>query len=465
MQEVRSDLTPGGAAKRHDVQGIRQVVLRAGSVALGAHVLSQLIRFSGNLILTRLLVPEAFGVMLVSIVVWMGLTLFTDFGLRQVVIRSSRSGDPVFLNTVWTLQILQGMLIATLLVATAGVLSLAASMGLIPHGSTFSSPEVPWVIASLAVPALLQSLESTKMHVASRNLQVSRIAAIELGCQVVALGVTVTFARTVGGVVALVAGAFAASTCRTLATHLAFDGHRNRLAYDAPSAKEVVTFGVPIILTSCLGFIVTNGDKLVLGWVLSAQAMGSYAIAVLLVSALHDAAGKIISQVMYPAISRAVSHDPSSLRANYLSLRATADVGCLIVGGLLVSLGDRVVALLYDGRYAEAGTYVGILGLSLVGIRYRVLNAVLLTIGRPRLQLYEQIFQLTALVPGILLGFRFGGPRGAVWGVALSYLTAQLWNIFYLQRKLGLFSAALEFRGVAIFATAAGLGALLRIWI
>jgi O-antigen/teichoic acid export membrane protein len=451
--------------KRPDAHGIGQVVLRAGIVTLGAHVLTQLIRFAGNLILTRLLVPEAFGVMLVSIVVWMGLTLFTDVGLRQVVIRSSRAGDPVFLNTVWTLQILQGLLIATLLVATAGVLSVATSMGLIPHGSTFSSPDVPWVLAALAVPALLQSLESTKMSVASRNLQVSRISAIELGCQVVALGVTVTFARTIGGVTALVAGAFASSICRTLATHLVFDGHRNRLCYDAPSAKEVLTFGAPIILTSCMGFIVSNGDKLALGWVLPAQAMGAYAIAVLLVSTFHDAAGKLISQVMYPAISRAVSHDPGSLRASYLRVRATADAGCLIVGGLLVSLGDRVVALLYDGRYAEAGTYVGILGLSLVGIRYRVLNAVFLTIGRPRLQLYEQISQLTVLVPGILLGFRFGGPRGAVWGVAVSYLTAQLWNVFYLQRKLGLFSAALELRGVAMFAAAAGLGTLLRLWI
>jgi len=441
------------------------VVLRAGMVTLGAHVLTQLIRFAGNLILTRLLVPEAFGVMLVSIVVWVGLTLFTDFGLRQVVIRSSRAGDPVFLDTVWTLQILQGMLIATLLVAAAGVLSLTTSMGLIPHGSTFSSPDVPWVLASLAVPALLQSLESTKIHVASRNLQVSRIAAIELGCQVVALGATVTFARTTGGVGALIAGAFASAICRTLATHLVFDGHRNRLRYDAPSAKEVLTFGAPIILTSCMGFIVSNGDKLALGWVLPAHAMGAYAIAVLLVSAFHDAAGKLIAQVMYPAISRAVAHDPGSLRTSYLRVRTTLDAGCLIVGGLLVSLGERVVALLYDGRYAEAGPYVGILGLSLVGIRYRVLNAVFLTIGRPRLQLYEQISQLTALVPGILVGFHIGGPRGAVWGVALSYLAAQLLNVFYLQRKLGLFSAALELRGVAIFAASAGLGALLRLWI
>jgi O-antigen/teichoic acid export membrane protein len=465
MQEVRSELPPAGAVERHDAHGIGQVVLRAGLVSLGAHVLTQFIRFAGNLILTRLLAPEAFGVMLVGIVVWVGLTLFTDFGLRQVVVRSPRGTEPVFLDTVWTLQIMQGILIATLLVAAAVVLWLAVSMGLIPHASTFASPDVPWVLAALAVPALLQSLESTKMHVASRNLQVSRIAAMELGCQVVALGVTVTYARTLGGIGALIAGAFAASTCRTLATHLIFQGHRNGLRYDAVSAREVFTFGAPIILTSCLGYVVSNGDRLALGWVLPVKAMGAYAIAILLVSAFQDAVGKLMGQVMFPAISRAYAHNPSSLRSSYLRVRATADLGCLTVAGLLVTLGDRMVGLLYDGRYAEAGTYVGILGFCLVGIRYRVLHAVFLVIGRPRLQLYEQIAQLLALVPGIVLGFRFGGPAGAVWGVAASYLAAQVLNVFYLQRKLGLFSAALEVRGVAIFAVVAGVGSLVRVWL
>jgi O-antigen/teichoic acid export membrane protein len=465
MQEVRSELPPAGAVERQDAHGIGRVVVRAGLVSLGAHVLTQLIRFSGNLILTRLLAPEAFGVMLVGIVVWVGLTLFTDFGLRQVVVRSPRGTEPAFLDTVWTLQILQGILIAALLVAAAGLLSLATSIGLIPHGSTFASPDVPWVLAALAVPALLQALESTKLHVASRNRQVSRIAAMELGCQVVALGVTITCARTMGGVGALIAGALTASTCRTLATHLLFQGHRNALRYDAVSAREVFTFGAPIILTSCMGYIVSNGDRLALGWVLPAHAMGAYAIAILLVSAFQDAVGKLMAQVMFPAISRAFAHDPGSLRESYLRVRATADLGCLVAAGLLVTLGDRVVAMLYDGRYAEAGTYVGILGFCLVGIRYRVLHAVFLVIGRPRLQLYEQISQLVALVPGIFLGFRFGGAPGAVWGVAASYLAAQVLNVFYLQRKLGLFSVSLELRGVAIFAAVAGAGALVRVWI
>lgn len=463
MQQAQSGLNRQGTLERHDAHGFGRTVLRAGVVTLGAHVLGQVVRFCGNLILTRLLVPEAFGLMLVANVVWFALTLLTDFGFRQVVIRSPNAGDPEFLNTVWTLQLAQGGFIASLLLAAAGVLHAAGPLRLIPGGSTFANPDLPWVLGWLSVVALLAATESTKLQLANRQLQVLRLAAIELGSQLVALVVMLTWARSAGGVSALIAGACVAAACRTLASHLVLQGPRNRLCYNAERAGEIMAFGAPIVLTSTLGGLVGNGDKLVLGWMLPAHAMGAYAIAVLLVAAFHDAANKLLGQVAFPAISGAVARDPRALRASYLRLRSTIDACCLSVAGLLAGCGDRLVALLYDARYAEAGTYLGILALSLVGIRYRLLSQVYLVIGRPRLMLYEQLTQLATLVAGIFLGFRLNGAVGAVWGVALSYVFAQVWNVFYLQRRLGLFSLQLELRGVAILAVAAAAGTVIRV--
>jgi hypothetical protein len=63
------------------------------------------------------------------------------------------------------------------------------------------------------------------------------------------------------------------------------------------------------------------------------------------------------------------------------------------------------------------------------------------------------------------LGFRTFGTTGAIWGVALSYVFAQVWNVLYLQRTLGLFSLKLELRGVAIFVSAVAFGAVIRMWL
>lgn len=446
-----------------DAHSFGKAVVRAGMVTLGAHVLSQLLRFCGNLILTRLLVPEAFGVMLVANAVWFGLILVTDFGFRQVVIRSPRAADHRFLDTVWTLQLGQGVFIASLLLAAAGLVRAGASMGVVPVGSTFSNPDVPWVIGWLSLAALLASGESTKLYVANRELQVARIASIELGAQVIALAVTLSWARSAGGVAALVAGACVGAACRTLATHLVLQGRRNRICYDAEAGREVLAFGAPIVLTSCIGFVISNGDKLMMGWLLPATAMGAYAIAVLLIAAFHEAAGKLMAQVAFPAISNALSHDPASLRANYLRVRTKVDAACLVPAGLLASCGDRLVTLLYDARYAQAGAYLSILAVSLLGVRYRLLSQVFLVIGRPRLMLYEQLSHLLALAVGIPLGFRLSGATGVVWAVALSYVSAQGWTVLYLQRRLGLFSMQVELQGLAMFAASAALGTVLRV--
>ena len=87
---------------------IKRRVMRAGAWTLAGFGLRQIIRFGSNLLMTRLLLPEMFGVMAVATMVMVGLAMFSDMGLRQNVIRSHRGEDPLFLDTVWVVQILRG---------------------------------------------------------------------------------------------------------------------------------------------------------------------------------------------------------------------------------------------------------------------------------------------------------------------------------------------------------------------
>ncbi|MFT5083124.1 MAG: O-antigen/teichoic acid export membrane protein, partial [Lentisphaeria bacterium] len=65
------------------------------------------IRLIGNLILTRILYPELFGIMALATAVMVGLGQISDIGLRPGVIKSNRTEDPEFMGTAWTLQILK----------------------------------------------------------------------------------------------------------------------------------------------------------------------------------------------------------------------------------------------------------------------------------------------------------------------------------------------------------------------
>ena len=68
----------------------------------------QAIRLASNLILTRILFPEAFGLMAIILVFMQGVAMFSDLGVGASIIQNKRGDDPVFLDTAWTVQGIRG---------------------------------------------------------------------------------------------------------------------------------------------------------------------------------------------------------------------------------------------------------------------------------------------------------------------------------------------------------------------
>src|SRR5258707_11380301 len=94
-------------------------VLNAGSWTVAGHGSMLVLRLLGNLIISRLLAPEVYGIMAVCTAVHVIVTLIGDIGLRQAVVPSENGHDPVFLNTAWTVQILRGIFILIMCIITS----------------------------------------------------------------------------------------------------------------------------------------------------------------------------------------------------------------------------------------------------------------------------------------------------------------------------------------------------------
>ena len=77
---------------------LKRRVINAGVWSIGGYGLSQAIRFGSNLLLTRLLAPELFGVMSIATVIMGGLSMLSDVGLRQNIIQSRRGHETLFLE-------------------------------------------------------------------------------------------------------------------------------------------------------------------------------------------------------------------------------------------------------------------------------------------------------------------------------------------------------------------------------
>lgn len=347
---------------------------------LGGYAAGSFLRLAANVLLSRLLFPEAFGLMAVVNAVVLGLSLASDVGLGQAIIQSERGEDPRFLRTGFTIQIARRLGLGLLCMALAApVASLYASTG--PMAA-----ELTRILPLIGLSIMVDGFISMRAFLCRRRLTLGRLTLVDLAAQVFALVVMVVWAVVSPSVWALVAGNVAKSVAWVVLSHVALDGPRDRLGWDPSAARAMFSFGKWILISTLLGFLAGQADRLVLAKLIGdLGALGVYGIAATLAAVPSEAFSKLASAVIFPVLSRLKS-DEAELRRAGQRVRAPILLGCgAIVSALLAGGGTTIIEVLYDDRYAAAGWMLRALT---VGAWFRTLDAVqgstLLALGRTR---------------------------------------------------------------------------------
>lgn len=430
-----------------ETRTLKQRVFQAGTWTLASHAISQAIRLASNLLMTRLMVPEMFGIMAISTTLIVGLSLFSDIGLRQSIIQSARGEEELFLNTAWSVQIVRGAVIALAGILISCVLLLAQLKGLIAYNNVYNEPTLPYVLAALSASMFVAGFESTKLVTASRRLELGRIAFLEISQQLVAVLVMIGWALVVRSIWALVAGAVLSNLYRVFAGYFLFPGTNNRWCWDKSCYQEIIGLGRWVFLSSVLTFILANGDRLLLGGIVSAEMLGVYSIAYLIINAIEMGVRKLIANVCYAAITEVVRENPgnsAALKNIYYRFLQPVDVILYSVTGLLYVAGGALIQFLYDSRYQDAGWILPIMCFSLLAIRFDLASACYLALGRPKISPVIVGARLIGLYGFVPIAFFIWGFRGALWVLSLNFLCC-VPLIYYVNIKFGIVDLKREF--------------------
>lgn len=410
-------------------------VRRAGSWTLFGQVSTQAIRLIANVMLARLLAPDSFGLMSVVYMLTVALALFSDLGIGRSVVQSRRGTDPDFLDTAWTLQVLRGCGLAGLTLVIGLCCYAANRLHWAPATTVYADPRLPWVICAFAVNAVISSLESIRINQARRDVQLQRLTKIEVGSQLASAIVMVWVAWLTRSVWALVFGALFSNALRIALGHLVLSGHRVRPRLEASALKELMSNGRWIFLSSILGFLATNGDRVLLGGLIDANSFGLYAVAILLTSALQIISSMLSISLAYPAISEVFRERPHDLARTIGKFLMGYDALIVSAAGLLMVAGPAFVHVLYDQRYQDAGWILSVLAISPIAMRSQMVEQAYQATGRPELVTLANFIRLVALVAGIWFGHVFWGFAGIVYGVALSPFAAWPLAAAFLVRR------------------------------
>jgi len=435
----------------------------AGAWNLVSLLASQGMRLGGNLIMARLLLPEMFGVMVIATTVSVLLHLLSDVGLRQNIIQSPRGDDPLFLNTAWTVQILRGLLLFGLTLLLAVAAWVAQQADLWPAASTYAAPELPLVLAVTGLQAIIWGFQSTKIDVAVRTFQQKRVVLIDLASQVIGLVVMLVIGWFTRSIWSLVAAGVVAALAGTVLGHTALHGPGNRLQWDRSALTELVNFGRWILLSSIVGVLAMYGDRIWFGASMTVTELGVYSIAVLILGSIQTGLMKLFGAVALPAFSEATRDgDKHRLRTLYDRFKLLVDLVMLFVCGLFLTGSPLLIGWMYDERYAEAGSMLAILSLSFLMLRYTLTHQIWIALGHTKYQAMDNIIRVVSLWLLLPLLLYIGGPRLAIWGVALHALPT-LVLIVYVNRKLEILNIKRELMVLPMVLVGALCGELL-VW-
>jgi O-antigen/teichoic acid export membrane protein len=144
----------------------------------------QVVRLASNLIVTRLLLAEYFGLMALVSVFLIGLQLFSDIGIGPALVQNKRE-DAGFVNTVWTIQVFRGLALCAIAFPVAPLFA-----------DFYDEPILTPLIRVSALTAAIRGFTSTSFYTQTRHLQLKGPVIVQFASQLAGTIVMVAWAWT-----------------------------------------------------------------------------------------------------------------------------------------------------------------------------------------------------------------------------------------------------------------------------
>lgn len=373
---------------------------------------SQIIRFAANLILTRLLIPEFFGLMAIINVFILGLSLFSDIGINLSIVQNKRGDEPEFYNTAWTLQAIRGV-----------GLWLACCLLAVPVATIYEIPQLRLLIPVVGLATVISGFDSISLALLDRNLAVQKRTILDLVSQVAGIVAMVAWALVYPSVWALVVGNFVSAIIRCVWSHFLLPDVRNRFLWNQQVVNEIFAIGQWVFVSTALTFAAEQADRLLLGKIFPLALFGVYQVAITLSDMPRQIIQMLGGKVLFPVMSKVIDQPIDTITRTFLKNRRILVASFIAIVGVMVSCGDLIIRFLYDDRYSQAEWMFPILTL---GIWPRLLahtgEPFLFAKGLFNYAAIGNFARLLCTFIGVYVGFLYLGEFGAIIAVGFNDL-------------------------------------------
>lgn len=374
---------------------------------------SEVFGFISFVALSRLLDPEAFGLVAMASVFTAFVQILVDQGFGAAIVQRTDLEREHLDTGFWT-SVLTGILL------TAG--GIAAS-GLV--AAFYQEPRLAPVLRWLSLSFIPVALSSTQVAILQRKLAFKSLAARSLAATLAGGFVAVGMALAGFGVWSLVGQNLVTGLAGAIVLWRASDW-RPGFSLSKKHFKELFVFGVSIVGSRIMVFFSRRTDDLLIGYFLGPTMLGYYTIGYRLLLVMIRLFTGIINSVAFPTFSR-IQHKPERMRrAFYKVTQYTSLLAFPVFTGLAV-LAPELVPALFGEKWAPSVPIMQIL--ALIGILQSVLvfsGSVMKASGKASWHLGIMLLNAVCNVIGFLLAVRWGIAALAASFVIVGYLLAPI---------------------------------------
>ena len=372
--------------------------------------LGQALRIVSSVIMTRLLAPETFGIMVIVYALLSGIEMFSEFGFGQNLIISRDADKPEFYNTIWSLRLARSLLLWGCCLAAA-----------MPLARFYHTPVLNLILPIIGLNFVLQAIGSIGPIFLQKRLQTAKFNLFQSGVEAVTTVSQIIYAYFNPSVWAIVFGSLTSSVAYMFGSYFLVPGLRHRFYLSNEYVRQILSFGKWILLSSAIYFLSASFDNLYFGKVVPLELLGVYGIARNIADALANLVGRVNNIVILPFIAAHSEMPRSDLRQQLTSIRVKFLLAAAFGFSILVTFADVIIRILYDYRYQSAAW---IFSLMLIAKWFWMLSGIneapLIAFSRPYYGASSSAVKFGVLLIGLPLAFVKYGFAAAIIVVVIS---------------------------------------------
>lgn len=363
-------------------------------------VAAKLVTPISNMILARLLTPEAFGVVATATMVFSFADMFTDSGFQKYLVQHEFE-DNEERNNATNVAFWTNLTLSLIFWLFISIFSnpLAAAVGNPGMGKVL-------IIACMSLP--LTSFSSIQMALYRREFDFKTLFYVRMVGAVIPLIITVPLAMTTHSYWALIIGTLCGNLSNAFILTIR-SKWKPSLYFSFEILKKMLSFSIWSLVEAISIWLTSYLDVFIVGVFLSSYYLGVYKTAMNTVNQIMNLITASTTTVLFSALSRA-QNDKTEFDKLFFEFQRNVGLLLLPMGiGICIYRGV-VTQILLGEQWGDAANFIGLWALvnAIKVLFSNYCSEAYRAMGRPKTSVIVQISQLVVLVPAMFFGAQYG---------------------------------------------------------